>query len=237
MGGQTPASSRRYRRRRRSKIGWLYEDHAEAKDIDLDAVSDIQFELKGHALPLDHAWLIYQGLLGIAPWLNEDAALGIHPIQGADTGNGEMILNRRAKMVIRASATFLDRLSALGGQQFAVNQHTLTLGASKIKPLTQHTPLYAHTVCTGSEDEKTFTRDILGYLDALDIQTRFICGRPQKFFDGEKMATGYSLMLHGLPIEHAIRIQQQGLGLHRKLGCGIFIPHKSITAVGAIDAV
>ncbi len=163
--------------------------------------------------------------------------MGIHPIQGADTGNGEMILNRRTKMVIRASAAFLDRLSALGGQQFAVNRYTLTLGASKIKPLTQHTPLYAHTVCTGSDDERTFTRDILGYLDTLDIQTRFICGRPQKFFDGEKIATGYSLMLHALPIEHAIRIQQQGMGLHRKLGCGIFIPHKSITAVGAIDAV
>ena len=200
-------------------------------------MSDIQFELKGHALPLDHAWALYQGLLTIAPWLAEEENLGIHPIQGADTGGGEMILNHRAKLVVRSPAGRLDDLVQLSGRSFMVGGHTLTLGKSKIKPLTQHTPLYAHTVCTGSEDEQTFTRDILRELDAMNITTRFICGRPQKFFDGEKIATGYSLMLHGLPIEHAIRVQQQGLGLHRKLGCGIFIPHKSITAVGAIDAV
>ena len=200
-------------------------------------MSDIQFELKGDALPLDNAWALYQGLLSIAPWLPEEEALGIHPIQGADTGGGEMILNRRAKLVVSSPAARLDELARLRGPSFTVGGHTLTLGASKIKALTQHTPLYAHTVCTGSENEQDFTRDILRELDAMNITTRFICGRPQKFFDGEKIATGYSLMLHGLPIEHAIRVQQQGLGLHRKLGCGIFIPHKSITAVGAIDAV
>lgn len=156
---------------------------------------------------------------------------------GADTGGGEMILNRRAKLVIRYPAARLPDLEKLSGQSFRVDGHTLSLGSYKVKPLTQHTPLYAHTVCTGSAEEKAFTQDILRELDAMDITTRFICGRPQKFFDGEKIATGFSLMLHGLPIEHAIRVQQQGLGLHRKLGCGIFIPHKSITAVGAIDAV
>lgn len=200
-------------------------------------MSDIQFELKGEALPLDHAWVLYQSLLTIAPWLDEETGLGIHPIQGADTGGGEMILNRRAKLVLRSPAGRLDELAGLSGRSFSVVKHVLTLGASKVKALTQHTPLYAHTVSTGSEDEQSFTRDILRELDAMSITTRFICGRPQKFFDGEKMATGYSLMLHGLPIEHAIRVQQLGLGLHRKLGCGIFIPHKSITAVGAIDAV
>jgi len=223
--------------RGRKQIGWLYEDHAEAKDIDVSAVSDIQYELKGDALPLDHAWVLYQGLLAIAPWMAKEETLGIHPVPGADTGSGQMILNRRAKLVVRFPAARLGDLEKLTGQSLMVDGHKLTLGTSKVKPLTQHTPLYAHTVCTGSEDEKSFTQDILRELDAMNITTRFICGRPQKFFDGEKIATGYSLMLHGLPIEHAIRVQQQGLGLHRKLGCGIFIPHKSITAVGAIDAV
>lgn len=200
-------------------------------------MSDIQFELKGSALPMDHAWTLYQGLLALAPWLASEDTIGIHPVLGTHTGGGEMILNHRAKLVLRSPATRLEDLSRLSGRTFTVSGHVLALGASKVKPLTQHTPLYAHTVCTGSEDEKAFTRDIIAQLDSMNISSRFICGKPQRFFDGEKMATGYSLMLHGLPIEHAIRVQQQGLGLHRKLGCGIFIPHKSITAVGAIDAV
>lgn len=200
-------------------------------------MSDIQFELKGDALPLDHAWALYQGLLTIAPWMAGEDMIGLHPVLGIHTGGGEMILNHRAKLVVRSPAARLDDLAGLSGRTFTAAGHTLALGASRVKPLTRHTPLYAHTICTGSEDESTFTRDILSQLDAMNINTRFICGRPQKFFDGEKIATGYSLMLHGLPVEHAIRVQQQGLGLHRKLGCGIFIPHKSITAVGAIDSV
>jgi CRISPR-associated protein Cas6 len=167
----------------------------------------------------------------------DEEQVGIHPVHGADTGNNELILNRRAKLVIRCPASHIDDLLKLEGKSFTLGGDTLTLGKGRIKPLTMHTPLYAHTVCTGSEDEKSFTQDVIKALDGMGINTRFICGRPQKFFDGEKMTTGYSLMLHGLPIEHAIRVQQQGLGLHRKLGCGIFIPHKSITAVGAIDAV
>jgi CRISPR-associated protein Cas6 len=200
-------------------------------------VSDVHFELQGTALPLDHGWALYQALVKLAPWFDDETLLGIHPVHGTDTGNNELMLNRRAKLVIRCPAARLDDLARLEGLSFVAGPHTLTLGKPKIKPLTLHTPLYAHTVCTGSNDEIAFTQDIIRILDTLNINTRFICGKPQKLFDGEKIATGYSLMLHGLPIEHAIRVQQKGLGLHRKLGCGIFIPHKSITAVGAIDAV
>jgi CRISPR-associated protein Cas6 len=220
---------------RRREIGWLYDDHAEAKEIDVASVSDVQFELKGDALPMDHAWTLYQGLLSLAPWLADEDAIGIHPVLGIHTGGGDMILNHRAKLVVRSPARWLEDLVKLEGQSFLVGGRTLTLGKSRIKPLTLHTPLYAHTLCTGHDDERIFTQDVMRGLDMMNINTRFICGKPQKFFDGEKIATGFSLMLHGLPIEHAIRVQQQGLGLHRKLGCGIFIPHKSITAVGSLD--
>ncbi|MEK7361238.1 MAG: type I-MYXAN CRISPR-associated protein Cas6/Cmx6, partial [Pseudomonadota bacterium] len=33
--------------------------------------------------------------------------------------------------------------------------------------------------------------------------------------------------------EHSLRMQATGLGAERKLGCGLFIPHKSAAAVGA----
>ena len=40
-------------------------------------------------------------------------------------------------------------------------------------------------------------------------------------------------MLHDLKLEQSALLQQVGLGEHRKLGCGIFVPHKSIAAVAA----
>jgi CRISPR/Cas system CSM-associated protein Csm4 (group 5 of RAMP superfamily) len=38
-------------------------------------------------------------------------------------------------------------------------------------------------------------------------------------------------MLADLKPEESLRLQQQGLGPHRLMGCGIFIPHKGIDAV------
>jgi hypothetical protein len=38
-------------------------------------------------------------------------------------------------------------------------------------------------------------------------------------------------MLHELSPEHSLRMQAAGLGAQRKLGCGIFVPHKSAGAV------
>jgi hypothetical protein len=32
-------------------------------------------------------------------------------------------------------------------------------------------------------------------------------------------------------VEHSILVQQRGMGDHRKIGCGIFIPHKSTNAL------
>jgi len=40
-----------------------------------------------------------------------------------------------------------------------------------------------------------------------------------------------SLMLADLTVEEAVKLQQQGLGADRKLGCGLFIPHKGINPV------
>jgi hypothetical protein len=44
---------------------------------------------------------------------------------------------------------------------------------------------------------------------------------------------GFSLLLHGLTPAQSLAVQESGLGEGRKLGCGIFVPHKSVVAVGA----
>ena len=48
--------------------------------------------------------------------------------------------------------------------------------------------------------------------------------------DGELQTR--SLMIDGLEIEESIFLQQHGLGDGRLLGCGLFLPHKGIDAVG-----
>ena len=228
-------------------IGWLAEESFVKQDMNEAAVTDIQFELKGAVLPKDHGYPLYLALVELMPWIADEPLLGIHPVQGADLGDGNLMLNRRGKLVFRAArargcsspkypSTFCGPIWMVplrpGWNQDGPPGTTCNaIGAGKLRPLSWHTPLYAHCVTTGYADEREFTQAILSELDAYKIDSRFICGKRQTLTTAQGIEYGYSLMLHGMQMEHALQIQEQGLGTHRKLGCGIFIPHKSITAV------
>jgi CRISPR-associated protein Cas6 len=199
--------------------------------VDDQAVIDVQFGLNGTRVPKDHGLALFDELARLLPWLAQEALAAIHPLHGADGGEGMLLLNRRAKLVIRIPRERLDDLLTLEGKTLTVAGNSLTIGHAKIRALTHHTPLYAQLVTTGSADEGDFARDIMRLLDELDIETRFICGRQQTLTTAQGTVAGFSLMLHGLPVEHAMRVQQLGLGGNRKLGCGVFIPHKSINAL------
>ena len=69
-------------------------------------------------------------------------------------------------------------------------------------------------------------------LAALAIAGERVCGKRQSLWvDGLEMTT-FSMMLHALVPEQSLRLQEQGLGPYRLLGCGLFVPHKSAAAVG-----
>ena len=199
--------------------------------MDAAAVTDVQFDLQAKVLPVDHGYALFLALVELMPWIADEALLGIHPILGANLGDGNLMVSRRCKLMIRARRERAADLMKLTGKTFSIHGQPFTIGAAKLRSLSWHTPLYAHCVTTGSGDEKAFAADIIRLLDELEIDSRFICGKRQTLTTALGVEHGYSLMLHGLPIEHALQIQQDGLGTNRKLGCGIFIPHKSITAV------
>jgi len=215
---------------RSDKIGWLaYQP--ENRVVDKALVSDVQFDLKGSNIPVDHGYDLFNELARLLPWLAGEELGGVHAIHGADSGTGHLILNRRTKLVIRTTTARSKDLLALSGQSITLEGNKLEIGAAKEKPLPLHTPLFSHCVMTNSEDELDFANDILRMLDEIEIDSRFICGKRQTIKTGQGPRSGFSLLLHGLPVEHSILVQQQGLGINRKIGCGIFIPHKSITAL------
>ena len=182
-------------------------------------------------MPVDHGYALFLALSGLMPWIADEELLGIHPIQGANLGDGNLMVGRRCKLTIRAPRERVLELMKFVGQAFTIDGHAFTIGKGKLRSLSWHTPLYAHCVTTGSSDERVFASDVIRILDEMNIDSRFICGKRQTLTTAHGVEYGYSLMLHGLPIEHALQVQQDGLGTNRKLGCGIFIPHKSITAV------
>lgn len=200
-------------------------------EFDGAAITEVYFELQGTLLPKDHGYPLFLELSRLLPWLADETLAAVHNIHGAETGKDDLlILNRRARLMIRIPVHRAADLAILSGQTITVGGFKLTIGKGKAKPLARHSPLYAHCVTTGSMDEEGFASDIIRMLDELKITCRFICGRPQTITTANGLAYGYSLLLE-LPVEQSILVQQRGMGSNRKIGCGIFIPHKSTHAL------
>ena len=83
-------------------------------------------------------------------------------------------------------------------------------------------------------EEHVWRNQIVGY-DAISrtiINIRkALCGKSTPLATAGRPVHTRSLLLADLTPEQSVRLQQMGLGPHRKMGCGIFIPHKGIDAV------
>jgi CRISPR-associated protein Cas6 len=142
------------------------------------------------------------------------------------------VINRRVKLVLRLPLYRLAEATALVGKTIDPGAGKLVIGTAREKPLTPYATLYAHFVDVGTTDEAAFIVEARRLLDAMGIPGGLIPGKQRKMHTPNGVIGGYSLMLHDISLMQSLTVQEQGLGLHRGYGCGIFIPHKSIKEVG-----
>lgn len=195
---------------------------------------DLQFDLVGTTIPADNALLLSDALLGQLPWLGEDSRIGIQHLKGAETNKGDTSLNinRRTKLFVRAPKARVDDLLQLVGKTLDLAGHALQIGNFKTRAFSPFGNIYAHFVDTGSASEEQFVQDVMRELDGhFQIRCGFICGKQQTLKSASGPLFGYSLMLHDVPPHKSLQLQDEGMGRNRLLGCGIFIPHKSIAPV------
>lgn len=195
---------------------------------------DLQFDLIGTTIPADNAQLLSEAILKLLPWLREHAGAGIQHLKGAETNSGDATLNinRRAKMFMRVPKDRVDEMQKLCGQSLDLMGHPLQIGKFKTRAFTPFANIYAHFVDTGSAGEEQFVQEVMRELDGhFKLRCGFICGKQQTLQSASGPLYGYSLMLHDVPPHKSLQIQDEGLGRNRLLGCGIFIPHKSIAPV------
>jgi CRISPR-associated protein Cas6 len=195
---------------------------------------DLQFDLVGSTIPADNAQLLLDAVLPVLPWLGEDTGSGIQHLKGAETNSGDdtLNINRRTKLYMRVPKTRAPDTEALVGKTLDLAGHALTIGKFKTRAFSPFSNIYAHLVDTGSEAEEQFVQDVMRELDGrYQLRCGFICGKRQTIASNQGALHGYSLMLHDVPPHKSLRLQDEGLGRNRLLGCGLFIPHKSIAPV------
>ena len=195
-------------------------------------VVDVLYAIAGAALPKDHRFELMSEITRCLPWIEAENSVGIHHIRAARADDGRFLLPKRAKLVVRFPESRVAAAAALVGQELDVGGSILKVGAMVVRTLVPHGTLYAHFVAAGKDDEQAFLTEINESLSDLKMPCKLVCGKRHAFSAGKRQVVGYSLMLHDLTLEHSILMQQVGLGGDRKLGCGIFVPHRSAAAVG-----
>jgi len=199
---------------------------------------DLQFDLVGTTIPAENAQLLSDALLRLLPWMSNTAGSGIQHLKGAETNSGDATLNinRRTKLFLRVPRTRVDVMQQLVGQQLDLGGHSLEIGNFKTRDFSPFANIYAHFVDTGATTEEQFVQDVMRELDGhFQLRCGFICGKPQTLQSASGPLHGYSLMLHDIPPHKSLQLQDEGLGRNRLLGCGIFIPHKSIAPVVPVN--
>lgn len=216
-----------------------------------DDVVDLVYNIKCRALPLDHAFSFSNALREALPWIDDEAQAGIHLIHGAESGNGWMRpqdpdnellhLSHRTRMMLRVPKNRIDAARDLSGKLLDIEGHPLEIGKARIKLFSTLPTQFARYVVIPDgvdvDDEDAFTAYAVEQLRELDIRVRkLLCGRRHRLRHPEGDLQTRSVMLADLEPEQAVRLQQQGIGDWQKLGCGLFIPHKGIKAVGQASA-
>jgi CRISPR-associated protein Cas6 len=137
-------------------------------------------------------------------------------------------------MTLRVPKERLEDARALTGQMLDIKGSQVQVGKSSVKPLSALPTLFARYVAASEDQEEP---DFMDYLfsefSKLDIKARkILCGKPSSFSTPEGQVFTRSVMVADLEPEQAVRLQEKGVGEFRKMGCGLFLPHKGIKAVG-----
>lgn len=200
------------------------------------ALVDLAFPVHGDAPPRDHRAALAHALAARLPWLGADAGTGVHAMNlvGGDGPLG--LLSRHTRLTLRlARERAAAAAQALTGAEIDLGGSRLRLGAPTLRELQPHRTLYSHfvVVTAAGDDEGAFLAVVQAELQALGVACQAVCGLPQHVHGETGPLPGFSLMLDGLSPAHALRILNAGLGAHRRLGCGIFVAHRSAAAVGS----
>lgn len=220
---------------------WQVEEDDITQFVVPENVVDLLFSIECRSLPVDHAHALSSAVSQALPWFADEEHASLHPIHGADSGNGwarpegaeELLyLSRRTKLTLRVPQHRVEDARALSGQTMDVAGNEMKVGKASSKLLAVTTTLYArYVVAEHEEDEDAFLKRIIGELREAGLRfKKVLCGKEHTLKGPDGALITRSLMVADLGFEDAILLQERGVGRkeHKKLGCGLFIPHKSV---------
>ena len=194
---------------------------------------DVVFSLEEGTLGDDHACALSLAVRRVLPWFDDEPEAGILPLSGLAKGNGVRFVGRRSRLALRLPVHRSASADFLAGTRLDLDGAALKVGAGSVRLLfPARGVVYSHFVSVGADDEIEFLEHCKSLLAERGLKPQLITGKARELRTAEGVVRGFSLMLHGLGAADSLAVQEAGLGAHRALGCGLFVPHKSVVAVG-----
>ena len=208
------------------------------QDAPADIV-DAVFAIACRSLPVDHAYALQQAIQEALPWFAQEPHAGLHTVHGAASGSGWMRpegadallqLSQRTKLVLRLPERRLQDAAALTGRTLDIAGWPMRVGRLSPRPLLRIASLFSRSVIfEGSDDETGFLAAAAEGLRALGVEaSTMLCGRDVTLATPQRAYRARSLMVTVATPAQSLALQRHGLGEARKLGCGLFIPHKDV---------
>lgn len=208
-----------------------------------DDIADLSFRVECRGgLIVDHAYALYQAINRALSWFETEPDIALHTLHGAESGNGwlrpykesELLyLSKRTRLRLRLPKSRFEDAKVLEGQTFNVGDCPIKINKSAIRALSTQTTLFTRSLMSPkTQNENEFLHVATEMLNAKGIRPRrMMGGRLHTIKTPDKTLYARSLMIVDLTFDESILLQRTGLGESQKLGCGIFLPHKSIDAV------
>jgi CRISPR-associated protein Cas6 len=205
----------------------------------MDDVVDAVFAIECRSLPVDHAFALSAAIQAALPWFADEPQAGLHTVHGAASGAGwqrpegedaMLQLSHRTRLVLRLPENRLQDAAALTGQTLDVAGFPMRVGQLQPRPLLRIASLFSRSVIfEDAADEPAFVVAAIEALRALGVEvSAMLCGRNVTLATPQRTYRTRSLMVTVATPAQSLALQRQGLGEARKLGCGLFIPHKDV---------
>ena len=204
-------------------------------------IIDLSFRTHCRCLPANYAASLEAALVALLPWLGDEPLAGIYMVYGAESGNGWIRqsgddalvhLSARARLNLRLPRARIRQAAQLEGRNLDILGYRCGIGKSKTRLLSTHGTLFTRHLPSAVGDEEAFLENAARMLGELGIKPlKMLAGLSRVIDTPRQKIETRSLMVDGLKPQESVLLQQRGLGKWRTLGCGIFLPHKSISAI------
>jgi len=221
---------------------WQEDEKKPDNPVIPDDVVDMVYSITCRSLPVDHAHALYSAIAEHLAWIDDEEGAGVHPIHVAESGNGwlrpenadELLhLSRRTKLMIRVPRQRIDEAKSLVGQTLDIAGNEMSIDKVTQRLLSDLDTLFArYMVINEGLTEDAFIEQTIAQMQELGVTPRKVLpGKGHKIRTPKGELNTLSLMLADLKMDESLVLQQKGVGSHRYLGCGLFIPHKGIKEV------